>query len=299
MPSADVLKVAVPLLGAAEAAAALGASLRVRRDGTAVAPELAARLDGVLGALGVREAVDALDDHDVKAVLGIVEGFLAQAADFVVRPGRDGWDHDQPSILLAQGHSSVLVAEALHRFVVPELGDELGQRLAEPDAAFLDVGAGVAALAIAVCRLWPSLRVVALEPWDPALAIAHDEVAAAGLQERVEVRDGVIEELADEAAFDFAWLPTMFIARPALEPAMERLLATLRPGGWATFGLYARPGDPFRDALADLRTVRQGGALISPQEVAELLEHAGFADVGVHSKPEWQPPVVYVAGRRP
>ncbi|MEA2143968.1 MAG: hypothetical protein QOI64_2398 [Solirubrobacteraceae bacterium] len=299
MASGDVLKVAVPLLGAAEAAAALGASLRMRGDGAAVAPELAAQLDGVLDALGVRDAVDALDDHDVKAVLGIVEGLLAQAADFVVAPGRDGWNHDQPSILLAQGHSSALVAEVLHRFVVPELGDELERRLAGPDAVFLDVGAGVAALAIAVCRLWPSLRVVALDPLEPALAIAHDEVAAAGLQERVEVREGVIEELVDEGGFDFAWLPTMFIPRPALEPAMERMLATMRPGGWATFGLYARPGDPFRDALADLRTVRQGGALISPQEVAELLDRAGFADVGVHFEPEWQLPVVFVAGRRP
>ena len=147
-------------------------------------------------------------------------------------------NHDQPSILLAQGHSSALVAGALRHVVVPALGDELARRLEQPGACFLDVGAGVAALAIAACRLWPSLQVVALDPWEPALAIAREQVAAAGMQERIEVRDGVIEELEDADGFDLAWLPTFFIPRPALEPAIERIFAVMRPGGWATFGLY-------------------------------------------------------------
>ena len=299
MGTAEVMKVAVPLLGAAEAASALGASLRLHRDAREVAPELAAQLAAVLDALGIREVVDALDERESEALLGIVEGFLAQAADFVVEPGRDGWNHDQASILLAQGHSSALVARALHGVVVPALDDELAGRLEGPDAAFLDVGAGVGALAVAACRLWPSLRVVALDPWMPALAIAREQVTAAGLQERIEVREGVVEELEDADGFDLAWLPTFFIPPAALEPAAERVFAVMREGGWATFGLYARPGDPFRDALADLRTVRQGGTLIAPQDVATLLERAGFVDVGVHFDPAWPLPIVFVAGRRP
>lgn len=297
--SADVLKVAVPLLGAVEAASALGASLRLRRDTHAAAPELAAGLDGVLDALGIRDAVEALDAHDVEALLGIVEGLLAQAADLVVEPNRDGWNYEQPNILLSQGHSSALVAGALHGFVAPALGAELSRRLDRPDAAFLDVGAGVAALAIAACRLWPSLRVVAVDPWAPALAIAREQVAAAGLQERIEVRAGVIEELVHPDGFDLAWLPTFFISRTALEPAVARIFAVMRTGGWATFGLYARPGDPLKDALADLRTVRQGGTLIAAPDVATLLARAGFVDVDVHFDAGSGLPVVFVAGRKP
>ncbi len=71
-----------------------------------------------------------------------------------------------------------------------------------------------------------------------------------------------------------------------------------RAAGWATFALYARPGDPFADALADLRTVRQGGALIAPHEVAALLEDAGFCDVDAVFDAAWQLPIVFVAGRR-
>jgi methyltransferase family protein len=298
MAPADVLKAALPLIVAAEAASAVGASLRLRRDGAAVAPELNARLEAVTDALGIAGGVTALEEHEVDPLLGIVEGFLAQAADFVARPDRGGWNYDEPSILLAQGHMSQLQADVLHRHVVPALGD-LAQRLARPEAAFLDVGAGVAAMSVAMCRLWPSLRVVALDPWEPALVLARDKVAAAGLQGRIEVREGIVEDLEHPAGFDLAWVPTFFIARRALEPAIERVLGALRSGGWATFGLYARAGDPLGDALADLRTVRQGGALIAPQEVARLLRRGGFADVEVHFDAAWTLPVMYVAGRRP
>lgn len=298
MATDDVLTAAVPMLGMAEAAAALGAALRLRRDGATVEPEMAARLDAVLDALGIREAVNALDPHETASLAGIVEGFLAQAADFAVAPGRDSWNHEEASILMAQGHTSVLVAEALQRFVVPSIGGDLAQRLDDPEAWFLDVGVGVAALAVAMCRLWPSLRVVGIDPWGPALALAREQVAAAGLQERVDLRQGVVEAFGDVDEYDLAWVPSFFVPSAVLEAAVARVHDALRPGGWVTLGLYARPGDPFRDALADLRTVRQGGALVTPEEMTSLLERAGFADVAVHFDAAWALPIVFVAGRR-
>lgn len=293
-----VLEVAVPMLGMAEALAALGASLRLRREGRTIEPRLAARLDAVLDALGVRDDVNALDAHETEALLGIVDGFLAQAADFVVEPGRTGWDHEEPSILLAQGHTSVLVADVLQRFVVPSLGDDLKRRLEIRGASFLDVGVGVGALAVAVCRSWSSMRVVGIDPWEPALALAREQVAAARLQERIELRNEAVEALDDADEYDLAWLPTFFIPDAVLEDAIARVHAAMRPGGWATFGVYARPGDPFRDAVADLRTVRQGGALLTPRELSEMIEHAGFCEVDVLFDPAWALPMVFVAGRR-
>lgn len=298
-PIDRVLPAAIPLLGAAEAAAALGATLRLRREDTTVEPELSARLAAVLDALGIREAVSALDEQEAVGLLGIVEGFLTQAADFVARPGRDAWDHEDPSILLAQGHSSALVPPALRRFVVPALGADLAARMDGADASFLDVGVGVGALAVGMCRLWPLLRVVGIDPWEPALALAREQVAAADLGERIELRKITAEALDDHERFDLAWVPTFFIPSAALEPAIERVLAALRPGGWALLGLYVRPGNPFIDALADLRTVRQGGSLRTPEEVATSLRQAGFDDVAVQFSPDWGLPIVFVAGRRP
>lgn len=297
-PTDQILPAAVPLLGAAEAAAALGASLHLRRDGTTVQPELSARLDAVLDALGVRDALKALDAHETAALLGIVEGFLTQAADFVARPGRSAWDHEDSRILMAQGHTSALVAAVLQRFVLPSLGEDLTTRMESAGASFLDVGAGVAALAVAMCRLWPSLQVVGIDPWEPALVLAQQQVAAAGLQERIELRQTTAEALEDCDEFDLAWVPTFFIPSAVLEQAIGRVHAALRPGGWAILGLYARPGNPFIDALADLRTVRQGGSLRTPQELATSLKHAGFSDTGIHFGAEWNLPVVFVTGRR-
>jgi len=292
-----VLRVAAPKLAAAEAVAAIGASLRLRRDGSAVDPELVARLDAILDALGVRDAVDALDPHETAALLGMVEGLLSQAADFVIHPGRTSWDHTDPTILLAQGYWSTVVAEMVQRLIVPSLGADVATRLAS-GAWFLDVGAGVGALSVEMCRLWPALRVVGVDPWRPALELAREAVAAAGLEDRIELREAVIETLQDAALFDLAWVPTFFIPGTVLERAIERVHAALRPGGCAILGLYARPEDPLMAAVADLRTVRQGGAVHAPQELAALLVGAGFTDVEVVVDTVRIRPAVFVTGRR-
>ncbi len=294
----QVMTVAMPLIGMTEALSALGAALRLRRGDAEITPEMGACLDGVLDAIGVRGAVDALDDQQAEGLLGIVHGLIAQAADFVMRPDRSGWDHTDPSVLVSQGNSSVMCAIALKRHVVPALGGDLAGRLDEPGASFLDVGAGVAALSIAACGLWPSLRVVGVDPWEPALELARESIATAGLGERIELRPTVAEAIEDADDFDLAWVPTFFMPPAALEGVVQRTLAALRPGGWVTLGLYARPGDPFRDALADLRTVRQGGTLLTLPDAAAILERAGFCDVGVHFDAEWGLPVVFVAGQR-
>lgn len=295
--SDQVLRALIPLLGASEAAAAIGASLRLRQENTTSA--MSAQLDGVLDALGIREALADLDAHEAAAVLGLVEAFLAQATDFVANPGRDAWDHEDATILTAQGRSSELIATTLQRFVVPALGGDIATRLESPGACCLDVGAGIGAWAVAMCRLWPSLRVVGIDPLEPALALGREHVAAAGVQERVELRATRVEALDDADCYDLAWLPTFFIPSAALDESIGRIHAALRPGGWAVLGMYGRPGVPFIDALGDLRTVRQGGTLRTAQEFASSLEGGGFENVAIHASAEWMPPLAYIAGQRP
>ena len=292
------MAVAMPMLGSAEAVAALGAFLRLRCDGATGAPEVAARLDAVIDVLGVRDAVEALDEREAVALLGLVEGFLAQATDFVINPRRTGWSYEEPSILMAQGHTSALLAPVFARFVIPALGGDLAARLRQPGASFLDVGAGVAALSVAMCRSWPLLHVVGLEPWEPARALAREHVAAAGLSDRIDVRSAAVETLTDTEEHDLAWLPTFFISAPVLERALERVHAALRRGGCAIVGLYARPQDPLAAALADLRTARQGGTLLDHEEAIARMAHAGFVDLDALLEVVPRTPVVFVIGRR-
>ena len=295
-PSERIMSVAMPLLGAAEAAA-LGAALRLRSEGGSVEPGVAAAIDGVLGVLGLRDAIDRLGEQELVGMLGIVEGFLNQSADFVSNPTREGWNHDDPSVLLAQGFTSTLLAGVFQRYVVPRLGD-LEARLQTPGAAVLDVGAGVGALSVALCRAWPQLRVVGVDPWQPALDLGREIVGAAGMADRIELRAHGAESLRDVAEYDLGWVPTFFIPAEVLERVIERVYAALRPGGWALLGVYLRPDDALAAALADLRTARQGGAHATPQELAALMSRSGFVDVDIQFDPESRAPVIFVVGRR-
>ena len=93
-------------------------------------------------------------------------------------------------------------------------------------------------------------------------------------------------------------MPTFFIPGAALPAILERVHEALRPGGCVVVGIYTRPADPLAAALAELRTLRQGGAVVTPEEVAGALEQAGYAGVDVVIPPERRLPVVCVAGRR-
>jgi precorrin-6B methylase 2 len=292
----DVLAVLGPMLASTEALSAVGATLRLRLEGRSVEPELAKRLDAVLDVIGVRAVISALGPDETTALLGLVEGFLGQAGDLVADPWRAGWDHEDPGILVAQGNTSAMLAGVFKRSVVPAIGGDLAARLDAEGPSFLDVGAGVGALSIAMCRLWPALRVVGVDPWEPALRLAREQVARAGLEGRIELRQATAQELMDTDEHDLAWVPAFFISGDVLEAALERVHAGLRAGGGAIIGLYARPEHPLAAAVADLRTVRQGGALVTAHELAALATRAGFADVAILSDPAW--PTVFVVGRR-
>ena len=86
-----LLAAMMPMIGASETLAAVAVALRLQRDGSVVDPQLAARLDAVLEALQLREAVRALGAHEATALLGIAESSLAQATAFATdrarRPG--------------------------------------------------------------------------------------------------------------------------------------------------------------------------------------------------------------------
>ena len=69
-----VMALALPLLGSAESAAAVGAALRLQRDGSEIPAQVRARLDAVLDVLEIRDAVEALEPHEAAALLGMVEG---------------------------------------------------------------------------------------------------------------------------------------------------------------------------------------------------------------------------------
>ena len=295
MTSFDQLMVTIGQLAAqAEALGALGASLGAR-VGTADADDAArATLDDVARALGVDP--EALTLEQARAGAGFARVFLALALDIVDQPGRGGgWVHEDPAILQSIGQGSAVIAGVIAA-VAPEL-DGLEEALFRPGAAFLDVGAGVAALSLALARAFPDAKIVSLEPWAPSMALARANVAAADVGDRVELRAVTVQGLGDRAVYDGAFLPLPFIAPASVPEVLAATRAALRPGGWAFAGLFAGPDDPVAQRLMDLRTLRSGGWPWSQDELVGLLEGAGLVDVRALAR-TWQVPVRFVVGRR-
>jgi predicted O-methyltransferase YrrM len=134
-------------------------------------------------------------------------------------------------------------------------------------------------MSIEMARLWPALRIVGIDPWAPALSIAAERVAAAGLADRIELRHQAGEQLADIEAFDLAWIPSVFVPEAAIDAVVRRVRAALRPGGWLLFPMLRADGDPLAASLARLRTAMFGGFAAVPERIQGLLREHGFAEV--------------------
>lgn len=245
------------------------------------------------GTFAVPADAEELDERAAAAA----RSALLQAADFAKGDALDldGWRHEDPAILRAQGISSSSAVPALAA-AFPSLGD-LAARMERPGATALDVGTGVAAIAIALCRRFPELRVVGLEPAKAPMAEARRNVVAAGMDRRIELRGQRVEDLADEAEFDFAFLPAVFLSTETLRVALPAIHRALRPGGWLITASLGATGDELAPALSRLIATLWGSEALPPETVRELVDAAGYAEVRVFDVPPGAT-LVPIAARR-
>jgi SAM-dependent methyltransferase len=260
------------------ALAALGAALEARVRSVQLDPAIKTEIDQLLVALGTNESLDEVDAADLKPVLAEIRMTLLQDAKLLLSPTSAGWTHTEAEILQSTGEASAAFPLLLKRTIAPRLAD-LAQRLESPHAAFLDVGVGVGGISIAMARLWPSLHVVGIDPWRPALTLARENVTVAGLDTRIELREQSAQELSDRQAFDLAFFPAFFIAEAVIKAALCRVHRALRSGGWILFATQSPGRDTLAASVARLRTILWGGHPRTPAEAEALLDQAGFTQV--------------------
>ena len=262
------------------ALAAIGAVLRLRHEGIEPPTEVRLLLEEAIAQMGL-PSPDELDAGEIERLVTAVDFHLRHAGELFGQPARPpGWDHADPNLLEAQGAMSravvhMIAAAAATRPALAATLDRPGK--------FLDVGMGVGRLAIEAARTWPKLQVVGIDIWEPALAAARRNVAAAGLEARVEVRVQNLLTLSDHGVFALIWLPLTFLDTAALATALPRVREALAPEAWVVCGMNAQPADPVARTLAALRTLRGGGQERTAEEVATLLVAAGYAGVEVVS----------------
>jgi hypothetical protein len=218
---------------------------------------------------------------------------ILQAAGFLA--GANAWTTQDDEALLAQGRASAQAARAFQAFAVPAM-DGMADLLAGPTPVMLDVGVGVAAMAVAYCQAFPRLRVVGLDVFPRALDLARRTISDAAMTERIELRHQDVATLDDCNRFCLAWLPAPFVPRAALEAGLPLLARSLVPGGWLAVGHGKFDASGLSDALTRLQTVAYGGTPLSGDGAQALLRGAGLQQVTTFPTPEGAPGITI--GRR-
>lgn len=226
----------------------------------------------LLGELGLD-----VDGREPERARGVdAAAALAQAAT-VAGGGARGWSAHGDAALRAQGESSVAGARAFRTAVLPHMG-HLASRLEVPGARMLDVGTGVAALAVAYACAFPHLEVTGIDVLERPLELARDTLLCAGtaVTGRVRLRREDVAELDDPEGFDLAWVPAPFVGEEALRAGLARIAASLRPGGWVMVAHARDDGDPLDRAVDRFRTAAWGGTALDPAQARAALTLAGL-----------------------
>src|ERR1700704_6310930 len=178
----SLLSVSQRLNMSVAALAALGAELQLRRDGAKFDTRVRRGLQEVIRGINPR-LLDTVDPTEETITLAFIQAFFRQATDLLENPGRKtGWTYEDPIILQAMGQGSRRIVRAIEELARqrPILRETL-----EQPGVLLDIGTGVGWLAIEAARTCPALKVVGIDIWEPALAIAQKNCADSGLSQRI------------------------------------------------------------------------------------------------------------------
>jgi SAM-dependent methyltransferase len=219
---------------------------------------------------------DGVEPNQAASVASRLSFALQDALEFMNEPEQEpGWGYTDPEVLQERGRSSASIARNFAD--VARTRPELDAALADCD--FLDIGVGVGWLAIEAANLWPKMRIVGLDIWEPSLKLAASNIADKGLQDRITLRRQSVTELDDETAFDVIWLPSAFLPYEVFTEATPRINRALKPGGFLLIGGVATNADPLNQSLLDLRAVLSGGHPWRVEEMKTHLSDVGFRDI--------------------
>jgi len=251
----------------------IGAALKLRSSDDA---EPAIRDQIMLGAqAALGQSAGTLEEGQASALLEAIGMAFAEAGELFRHPNRGGgWKVEDATLLQTQGQASRFVFQRI--VALAETRPLLKKTF---DGRFLDVGTGVGGIALEAARTCPTLLVDGIDIWEPALALARENVSASPNAARITISRCDVCDLADGERYTLVWLPTMFLKRSALLRALDRIAAASLSGSYLVAAAYTRPSDPVAASFAALRTLRSGGEVTDASEVEDLLRARRYVDV--------------------
>lgn len=233
-----------------------------------------------------------LDDDAPAYLAGAIRTFVALRETFLdlrslARTGETEWWNDfDPEWIDAVGENGQTYYRRMLNAVVPQVRG-LAEKL-ETGARYLDVACGTCRGPAKIAEAFPQTRVTAVDCDAYTLEVAEREMKERGIGDRFTFVQSFIEDLDLDGGHDVAAINISLHEAKDIEKAVQRVHAALDPGG-----VFLVSEFPFPENEQDCRTVpgrimcgvqffeaHIGCQLLPTSRFVELLEGAGFGDVG-------------------
>jgi hypothetical protein len=143
----------------------------------------------------------------------------------------------------------------------------------------IEVGAGLAALSLALAKLFPSTHFTAMDSNSSATSVARLNVATSGLSSRFSIRLRDLVHLDERASYSVAWLPAPFLPRQGAGAALDRLNEAIEPGGFLIIGNSPTLACDASTATNGARLLRSNGYVWRTEELTGFLRHLGYREL--------------------
>jgi len=222
----------------------------------------------------------------LRVLVALRESFL-DLRDFARSGQREWWSDFDPEWIEAVGTHCQAYYSRMLKMVVPEIPG-LAERFAA-GARYLDLACGTCRGPAKILAAHPATSVTAVDADEYTLEIAEREMKERGLGERFRFVQSYLEDLDLDGGHDVAIINVSLHEARDMEAVVARAHAALDDGGTFLVSEF-----PFPEREDECRTVpgrlmcgvqffeaHIGCQLLPSRRFVELLEGAGFRDVGV------------------